>query len=281
MNKPLVMLSVMLFCFADAKSHGQAGPPLKSGPGPARVSRPFNIRIPGPAEGVSDTGVAFYSAEFVGEGKQVMGAPYTATLQRETTQLLVDGNRIIQKVTAKVARDSMGRTRREEKLGPIGPWNVNGPNLVFISDPTTHTDYVLNAEDQTATISRRGPAEVASLEGNRSSVDFGKDFLIKAPGSIERAQAGKEALGTRILSGVTVKGTRITDTIPAGQIGNEHSIRITTDSWYSSDLHVTVMSRRHDPRIGESLYKLTNVERAEPEPSLFEVPKNYKLVGLP
>jgi len=65
------------------------------------------------------------------------------------TQVLGDGNRINNKTTVSLARDSQGRTRREETMGMVGPWQVNGPKLVFINDPTSQTNYVLDANKQT------------------------------------------------------------------------------------------------------------------------------------
>ena len=44
------------------------------------------------------------------------------------------------------------------------------------------------------------------------------------------------------------------------------------ETWYSQDLKMTVLSETSDPRSGTSSMKLTNVSRAEPSRSLFEVP---------
>jgi hypothetical protein len=41
------------------------------------------------------------------------------------------------------------------------------------------------------------------------------------------------------------------------------------------------MSRRSDPRSGETVYKLTNINRSEPAHSLFEVPADYSITGPP
>lgn len=38
-----------------------------------------------------------------------------------------------------------------------------------------------------------------------------------------------------------------------------------------------VMTRHSDPRSGETVYRLTNINRAEPDRSLFEVPADYTL----
>ena len=78
------------------------------------------------------------------------------------TQVLGDGNRIVNKTTASLARDSQGRTRREETMGMVGPWQVNGPKLVFINDPTSQTNYVLDSNKQTAMVLKH-----AGIERNR------------------------------------------------------------------------------------------------------------------
>ena len=38
-----------------------------------------------------------------------------------------------------------------------------------------------------------------------------------------------------------------------------------------------VMTRRSDPRTGEEVTRLINISRAEPDPSLFELPPGYQL----
>ena len=84
-----------------------------------------------------------------------------------------------------------------------------------------------------------------------------------------------EQLGRQTIEGVDADGQRSTITIPAGEIGNEAPIQIVSETWYSPDLQVTVMSRHSDPRFGETTYKLTNINRAEPAHSLFEIPADY------
>ena len=48
--------------------------------------------------------------------KVVKGVPFTAKAVTESTQTLVDGNHIVRKSEAAIARDSEGRTRRD-RLG--------------------------------------------------------------------------------------------------------------------------------------------------------------------
>jgi len=79
----------------------------------------------------------------------------------------------------------------------------------------------------------------------------------------------------KTLEGVAVEGRKTTTVIPAGQIGNEQPLTITSEEWRSPELNVLVMTRHTDPRTGESTYRLQNVVRAEPDRSLFMVPADY------
>ena len=94
-------------------------------------------------------------------------------------------------------------------------------------------------------------------------------------------QSKLDDLGTQSFDGVKAQGARITITIPAGQIGNERSLELVNEAWYSSDLQTTVMTKRSDPRTGETVFRLAAITRAEPDHSLFELPADYKIVQQP
>ena len=79
----------------------------------------------------------------------------------------------------------------------------------------------------------------------------------------------------KTIEGVAVEGRKTTSTIPAGKVGNEQPITITSEEWISSDLKVLVLTKHADPRMGESSYRLLNIIRAEPDRSLFMVPPDY------
>lgn len=90
----------------------------------------------------------------------------------------------------------------------------------------------------------------------------------------------KESLGTQAMEGLTVEGTRLTQTIPAGEIGNTLPIQIIDEDWYSPELQLRVMTKHSDPRSGESIFRLTNINRSEPSPSLLEVPVGYTVIDI-
>ena len=86
-----------------------------------------------------------------------------------------------------------------------------------------------------------------------------------------------ENLGQQIVEGVMAEGSRTTMVIPAGGVGNAEPITVLSERWYAPDLQVLLMTRHSDPRTGETVYRLTNIVRGEPDRSLFEVPADYTI----
>jgi hypothetical protein len=86
-----------------------------------------------------------------------------------------------------------------------------------------------------------------------------------------------EQLGERDVDGVRATGSRTVTTIPPGAVGNQLAIEVTNERWYSPDLQVVVMTRRVDPRFGETTYRLTNIVRLEPSADLFEIPSDFRV----
>jgi len=85
----------------------------------------------------------------------------------------------------------------------------------------------------------------------------------------------KESIGERRIEGLKVTGSRLEFTIDAGAVGNEQPITVRTDQWFSPDLGVVVSSTHSDPMMGETTYRLEQINRVEPDESLFVVPQDY------
>ena len=229
-------------------------------------------------------------SELDGMGNAVKGAPYTANAVTETTQTLADGNRIINKSTAFLARDSEGRTRREENFTKVGSLQADATKAVFINDPVTHIQYVSKpgggSEGTAFSTSELGKTQhirIGSPEGKVRLPGGSNTMFVRKPGSAteggEEPGPGnlkQESLGTQVVEGVTAEGIRITRTIPAGAVGNEKPLVITVETWKSPELQIVVLSKRSDPRFGETSYKLTDITRGEPDPALFQVPDKVK-----
>ena len=223
-------------------------------------------------------GARLLDAEAGMPGRVVKGAPYSADLVTETTQSLSDGNHIRQTNTSHFARDSEGRTRREETLGGLGALGANAgrTQVVFINDPVAGANYALNPTNKTANKSAWAhPARLG--QGSGPKAQFARPARPGGP----RANAGikNESLGTQTIEGVQAQGTRTTLTIPANTMGNEAPIQIVSERWYSADLQTVVLSKRSDPRSGETVTRLTNISRAEPAASVFQVPSDFKVTS--
>jgi hypothetical protein len=205
--------------------------------------------------------------------KTVTGAPFSASFSTETSETLADGNQIKHTSAGTIARDSQGRTRRDMTLPSFGPMAVAGqaaPHVTFVNDPVAGTRYMLEADTKTA---RQMPPPPDKAEFSRKGHGGG-------PGAdAAAAAADKEtvttSLGTQTIGGVTAEGTRYTRTIPAGQIGNVKPIVVVTERWYSPDLQMVVMTKRSDPRSGDTVFQMTGIARTEPAATLFQVPADY------
>jgi len=183
--------------------------------------------------------------------KLVKGIPFSANSVTNSTQTLADGTHITRNTTALIARDSEGRTRREQKLGDTGA------PIIFIQDPVAGVAYVLDTQ---ALSVRKIPVRI--IESPDPPVN-------NAP------------LSTQSIEGFLAEGTRLRKTIPANQAGNDQPLEVTSETWYSRDLQIVVMHRLADPRVGEVEYKLTGIQLGEPAESLFQVPKDYTVQGDP
>jgi hypothetical protein len=248
----------------------------------------------GPAGPV--TAVAF--GAIAGSGGVVAGAPYFATITNESMQTLADGTHITQSSSGMTARDSQGRTRQDAPLPAIGNLSAaDAPHLVFLQDPVAGASYTLNLTDKTAW---KGPVPPPGAGAPSMMISTNTVFVHSASGVplppppspdspapstmfIQKRLAESEGdvttenLGSQTMEGVQVTGVRTTRTIAVGIIGNDRPNSIVTEVWTSPELKTIVLSKRNDPRMGEQTFKLTNIQRGEPDASLFVVPSDFKV----
>jgi hypothetical protein len=55
-------------------------------------------------------------------------------------------------------------------------------------------------------------------------------------------------------------------------MGNDRPIVSTFETWASPELKEIILRKSDDPRSGKQKYKLVDINRSEPDPSLFEPP---------
>jgi len=279
----------VLFSFFSTMLPAQAVSTQVNPPGALDGRKDMMYVTPGiamPSAGVGQ--IAVMSHEFsLFPGKPVAGAPYSGDQITEHVQTLADGNRIVNKTTRKVYRDSQGRTRTETSL-PAFPGGPPPPVMIAIHDPVAGFTYLLDAEHKTAQKMVAKPPSVQVQTGQELpplppppppfAGTMGPVAIVAAKGELtSKANQQSQDLGSQMMEGVNVTGTRIVSTIPAGAIGNEQPIETASERWFSPVLQVVVKSIHTDPRIGQTTESLENLRRTEPDSSLFQVPGDYSV----
>lgn len=305
----LVIVSMFLVMTAAA----QSGPTPKSTPAPpvsgprTRVMRSDRMQVelpppmaetPVPVGGPSGDGwMVGHPPGAVSPGigfdsQIVTDLPFSAESVTEHVQTLGDGNRLVRRSSATIYRDHQGRTRRdhmEEQRGGSSSAN-SSPVVSVINDPVAHTSITLDHRTSSAT-KMELPPEFYKLHQQMTDQLGEPRFGVLVPRSVgerlsrdqngapapDPAQRKTEKLESRMIEGVLAEGTRTTLVIPAGEFDNEQPLEITHERWYSPELKAVVLMRHNDPRFGETTFRLTNINRNEPEASLFQIPANYKV----
>jgi len=235
-----------------------------------------------------DTATVTFLSPRVFTGSGITGAPFTADRVSEHTQTLADGTRIRQPQNVEhVFRDSHGRTRNEEPIFRargivLGAHPPEEFKLTQISDPVAGFAYVVDDQNKVAhritmTPRQAGAPRISIPDGARAAASGGA-VRPTPPDDSAQPQHATEKLAPKSIEGVVAEGTRSTTTWPVNSQGNDRSIVQTNETWRSAELKETVLTTNTDPRNGETVTKLINISRAEPDPALFQPPASYTIV---
>lgn len=208
-------------------------------------------------------------------------APYSATIRASVEIRLVDGNVIHGSRIIHQYRDSAGRVREDTPeqcfVGTDGQlhfvinvlvqdlsgtrklWNINGPG------------------SQIATIQHQpAPPRHPGISREVIAEEIAWEKLHRP--SEERTQ--HEELGTRALLSVMATGARDQRTIPAGAQGNDLPMVTTTECWSARDLGLTMFFTTDERGQNKRTTEVIELTLAEPDPSLFDPPKDYRVVDV-
>ncbi|HEV2963404.1 MAG TPA: hypothetical protein VG649_16365 [Candidatus Angelobacter sp.] len=203
----------------------------------------------------------------------VANAPFSAVVILQSTKPLPDGTTQRFKSINNIARDSHGRIYNERRQ--LMPLSFTGtPALLsgHIFDPETRINIFLNPFQHIA--------RQTILKGPAPNWDEIPAPPAKVPVAAKTGENGPrvEDLGTQVLDNVTVHGQRFTSTIPAAVSGADKPLVVTHEYWYSEELHLNMLIKHNDPRIGEQTFTVKQVKRDDPDPQMFKVPSDYKVV---
>ena len=210
------------------------------------------------------------------ERSGIRDAAFSGEVQVETVQPLREGGTTTRKSTYLIYRDHEGRTRCDLI-------SDSRPRTSVINDPVASSAYVVEHRTSTArkvslALSSQPEAQPGLVQSRARGTAPGFVNLDHYNSKVESERAAspsikKEQLGQREIQGVLTDGTRLVQTIRRG----ESLIDITTEEWYSPELQTIVAITISDPRFGQSEYRLVNIVRGDPSPTLFAIPQGYKI----
>jgi hypothetical protein len=182
------------------------------------------------------------------------GSPYCATKELYfSTETPSNGTKADH--GERMCRDSLGRGREEMS-----------PTLIEIYDPVEGVGYTLD------TVQRRAGRTAIARPVSPDSSTFLPRPVNFAPGVPSPAV---ELLGTELIEGLVVKGARRATGLELLAKGEE-------EIWFSEELGEVIVMKRFDGFQGSTVvWRLTDIDRSEPDPSLFRVPSNYTIEDTP
>lgn len=208
--------------------------------------------------------------------------PYTVTQQTTTIRTLADGTHITVVREETRIRDAEGRVRTEMTRDGSFPVSMH---FVQIFDPVNHTVTTLDQRNKQAHVNHmpepkpltpEEKARFAEMRAKAKSADTASGAQ-SAP-AVPRTHRDSEVLAPRVIAGVNAEGRRVTRVIPAGKEGNDRDLTTVTETWNSPELHVMLERTSDDPRSGKSTMITTSLERSSPDPALFQIPPDYKVI---
>ena len=191
------------------------------------------------------------------------GVPFSADVVTEISRVFGDGTQLHQEPQGKFYRDSEGRTRTEDEIiAPSGTFN-----RVIIHDVVARTIITFDLRSPVATVHH---TELHLRVPSAPSVEMAARQAKPSHASFDR-----QNLGTMLIEGFTVTGTRMTHTIEAGAIGNDKPLTDISETWFSPQLKTVLLSVSESPACGKRTRRLMNIQTTEPDPMLFQVPPDY------
>jgi hypothetical protein len=202
----------------------------------------------------------------------IPNSPFTGEIEVERSIVRPDGVVVNMRTARKIGRDNRGRIFNEARtLVPASGGQFPQVETIRLYDPETRISTMLNVHGRTfwTMIVRRPPATMppALVEATPAG-----DTLQ------QNAFTAKEDLGIREIGGVPAHGVRETQKIPVDGKASGQQISVIDEYWYSDDLRINLMIKHSDPRTGSVKMTVGEIQRAEPDPALFEVPAGYKRV---
>jgi hypothetical protein len=202
----------------------------------------------------------------------LLNAPFSAIIHTEWTRPMSGGGNFTFVNQRQVARDSRGRIYEERwVLAPKGSEDQSRMNVIQIADPNAHTLYNC--------FTLQTPHRCVLETFAEAAVKSYKPAVFQSGPLPNNAGARlHEDLGTRTISGIETVGTRDTSNLNAGVMGSDQPFSTWREFWQAPQIGVNLYSEVVSPSVGKQVFTLTDVNLAEPDPKLFELPEGFDVV---
>jgi len=243
-----------------------------------QLAAPGMLVDPPPAPGVFPAGLLGGVTLGAYNLRAVKGQPYSLLQTTTTIKTLADGTTITNVMEERIMRDAEGRERRETGLMKDGKLKVMN---VFLTDPVENQTVMLSSFDKSARVRhvpRPQPLQPPTPPTAEQQAKM-EEMRTKAEAYRKEHPAPNiEKLTGQNIAGVYAEGMHQTMVIPAGKMGNDRDIHVETETWTSPDLKIVVLSKTDDPRLGKITREVSELQRVDPDPSLFLIPSDYKVI---
>jgi hypothetical protein len=186
----------------------------------------------------------------------VPNLPYTAHILQTSVQTLPNGAQDRTEERIINMRDSNGRTRIEIFSSDSG----DKPNMVNLYIPSRRQFIQLMPGAK--------KAMVTTFPGTGPISTHTSPDVITV----------KENLPGKTINGIYATGTRIRTMTPSSN-GQKVEAPYFGEHWVSPELKITVLNRYADAR-SQTTDEVQQLDRSEPDPALFEIPEDYKVVNV-
>jgi hypothetical protein len=150
---------------------------------------------------------------------------------------------------------------------------------VSVSDPVarTNTNWAVGNEDlqKVAQVYHQPEPLPAVKRQPPSAEELARQQAARAIQAARQKQNKFEDLGVKQINGITAHGTRTTQTVLAGEAGNDQPLVVVREMWRSSDFDLLLYAMTDDPRRGRTAMEFEELNQGEPDPALFAPPAGY------
>jgi len=202
--------------------------------------------------------------------RAITGEPYTLIAKTTVEKKFTDGTWHTTILKERRMRDTEGR-ERSELLDASGR-----PITISVTDPVAQTIVDLQPSSKTARVTHvplPSPEQEARSEDRKAKAAEYRRLHPPSPDD-------ESPLPPQTIAGVYAEGKHHVNVLGAlgVKVGDGQEVRVVEETWTAPDLKIPLMSTSDDPR-GEKITRtVTELQRADPDPALFQIPADYTTV---